>query len=53
MRHASAVLRVTRLNAIPAPYAQTMEIHDELFERRKQDAIRDTVIILQVWRAVL
>lgn len=46
--HASSqVLRVTRLNTVPALYRSVMELQDYLFAGRKANSIDDTLLVLQ------
>jgi hypothetical protein len=44
----NGLLRVTRLNVIPASYAPVLELQKLLWEQRKQDLIDDTLLILEV-----
>lgn len=43
-----SLLRVTRLNDVPAGYKVIMALQDVLFQQRKLDQIADTMLLLQV-----
>ncbi len=45
---ASRLLRVTRLNALPAAYFPILQLQELLFEQRRKGLIPDTLLQLQV-----
>jgi hypothetical protein len=47
-KHASKLLRLTRLNAVPAPYDPILQLQESLFQQRKAGEIDDTWVMLQV-----
>lgn len=43
-----SILRVTKLNAVPAGYQAIMALQEAIFQQRKVGAIEDTMLMLQV-----
>lgn len=48
-RHLQHALRVTLLNAVPAAYGPVLALQELLWRQRKEGAIADTLLQLQVW----
>ena len=42
------MLRVTRLNDVPAGYNVIMALQDAIFQQRKLNLVEDTMLLLQV-----